>query len=134
MTICGQGRAVPGRLESLSLINSCVGSNSFSFTPFKSTKYIDYFAKNISKCFFLIILCLILAVLRLTTLPRYLRSLTIDVQQNKSNENQQVLAVFDSLLPMVCGYFYIKILFSYTVVCLHWYITFTSAHLSLFSI
>ena len=40
----------------------------------------------------------------------------MDVQQNRSNEeNKQVLAVFDGLLPVVWHYFYVMILYSYIV-------------------
>ena len=43
----------------------------------------------------------------------------MDVEQNRSSENKQVLMVFDGLLPMVCSSFFIVILCGYAVFCIN---------------
>ena len=44
---------------------------------------------------------------------------TMDGQQNAVNEGNQVLAVFDGLLPMVWPLFFVMILYSCTVFSLY---------------
>ena len=42
------------------------------------------------------------------------------IEQNLSNENEQVLAVFDGLLPMVCCSSISVVLCSYSMFCIYW--------------